>query len=451
MGHPQSSVVNRDLICEFCLRRLQAPYHYLSTPLIMDSQLSSHTSAAAHEWQQKLLRLLPSKTPLVLILRGISGSGKSSVARAIVSAHPPGTVAVCSADDFFLQGGVYRFDFNQLGAAHEACRRSFDSALRRRIPIIILDNTNTTLREYEPYVSAVISFNDAVAGRLISGVHWPDTSTASRLGSGSRVADDAAEASGWTASGFRSADAYYRAQPPFTPGGVRVDPPLSRSTPPARPGQYALVILELECPDESALRVFASRNAHGVPLEGLMRQRAKMLDNHDPDAVKMPPFIEEAPPAAAATAATSSSSPLSTAGAGLLKASPGDGPALGGALLHSPFPQAGSFPHTPPLSPDSGARRHASMCDDCGDERDTSSSVSAPAVSPDSVDSDEGVAGSFGGLSLHPRVRTLTRVFDTVLTGEQLSLLAPRVLYFASFFRMVCMRRSRLVFHLLFP
>ena len=117
--------------------------------------------------------VLPRPAPTLLILRGISGSGKSSIARALSDRFPPGYVAVCNADAYFQRSGTYTFNVAELGAAHESCRRAFDAAVRRRTPLIILDNTNTTLREYAPYVESIDSFNDAVAVGRIGGVRWP--------------------------------------------------------------------------------------------------------------------------------------------------------------------------------------------------------------------------------------------------------------------------------------
>lgn len=84
----------------------------------------------------------------VVIMRGASGSGKSTY----VKKHFPDAV-VCSADSYFVDSeGNYNFDPTKLGDAHGQCKRSFKDALDRSQPLVVVDNTNTTLRELQPYL-----------------------------------------------------------------------------------------------------------------------------------------------------------------------------------------------------------------------------------------------------------------------------------------------------------
>lgn len=84
----------------------------------------------------------------VVLMRGISGSGKSTY----IKNHFPDAV-VCSADHYFIDNqGKYNFDRNKLGAAHGSCKANFAKALKERKPLIVVDNTNTKLSEMKPYV-----------------------------------------------------------------------------------------------------------------------------------------------------------------------------------------------------------------------------------------------------------------------------------------------------------
>lgn len=84
----------------------------------------------------------------VVIMRGASGSGKSTYAKK----NFPDAV-VCSADAYFVDDkGNYNFDPRKLGDAHGSCKRSFKDALDHSQPLIVVDNTNTTLRELQPYL-----------------------------------------------------------------------------------------------------------------------------------------------------------------------------------------------------------------------------------------------------------------------------------------------------------
>ncbi len=87
----------------------------------------------------------------VIILRGPSGSGKSTY---IKQRSKVGTGAgwVCSADKYFINcHGVYEFDPTKLPEAHASCMKSFLAALKRKIPLIYVDNTNTHDWEWTNY------------------------------------------------------------------------------------------------------------------------------------------------------------------------------------------------------------------------------------------------------------------------------------------------------------
>ena len=84
----------------------------------------------------------------VTIMQGIPGSGKSTWIRE----NFPFYKTVCSADQYFIDSdGVYRFDQNRLAEAHEACFENFKAAITNRHPEIIIDNTNTSPREWSKY------------------------------------------------------------------------------------------------------------------------------------------------------------------------------------------------------------------------------------------------------------------------------------------------------------
>lgn len=105
-------------------------------------------------------------------MRGASGSGKSTLVEHIrrfvedpayvppphplFAELPSGVrVEVMSADHYFMDGGVYKFDRERLGLAHQYCLHRFVEFARTARwygnPILIVDNTNTTLEEVAPY------------------------------------------------------------------------------------------------------------------------------------------------------------------------------------------------------------------------------------------------------------------------------------------------------------
>ena len=91
------------------------------------------------------------------IMRGLSGSGKSTKARQIMDSfleeYPALSAVICSADYFFVDSsGEYKFDANKLGQAHAFCRGMVDAATRVGVDLIIIDNTNTRKWEYQSYL-----------------------------------------------------------------------------------------------------------------------------------------------------------------------------------------------------------------------------------------------------------------------------------------------------------
>lgn len=81
------------------------------------------------------------------IMRGCSGSGKSTIAKEL-----GGTI--CSADDYFIKDGTYNFDPKKLGSAHNYCRVKAVFALKSKTPVVVIDNTNCTLKECFTYYDA---------------------------------------------------------------------------------------------------------------------------------------------------------------------------------------------------------------------------------------------------------------------------------------------------------
>ena len=101
-------------------------------------------------------------TATVHIMRGIPGSGKSTVAKMLTKPE-----FICSADDYFMKDGVYTFVQHEIGKAHQACLKKFVDLLHAynakaeydlgfRLDaedvIVVVDNTNLRRWEYETYV-----------------------------------------------------------------------------------------------------------------------------------------------------------------------------------------------------------------------------------------------------------------------------------------------------------
>jgi predicted kinase len=85
----------------------------------------------------------------LIIVRGPSGSGKSTWVK---NNYP--TAKVCSADNFFMRNGEYKFNLQFLSQAHASCMGDVLASLKLGRPVIVVDNTNIRLWEIENYILA---------------------------------------------------------------------------------------------------------------------------------------------------------------------------------------------------------------------------------------------------------------------------------------------------------
>lgn len=112
-----------------------APVEFMDFPFLTDEKARQYLSRS---WT-------------MLVIRGLAGSGKSTIVREIEKIYP-GSVS-CSADQFFLntETGEYQFDRSQLAQAHKWCQSKAEEACRNRVNIVIVDNTNVMKWEMGPY------------------------------------------------------------------------------------------------------------------------------------------------------------------------------------------------------------------------------------------------------------------------------------------------------------
>ncbi|MBD3261520.1 MAG: AAA family ATPase [Candidatus Altiarchaeales archaeon] len=110
----------------------------------------------------------------VIIMRGISGSGKSTVVEALetslyleATAHreePPPEFCIVSADHYMVdESGNYAFDPRRLSEVHKECLRKFMMQVVEkatdRSKYIVVDNTNTTTTEMSVYAQVALALD----------------------------------------------------------------------------------------------------------------------------------------------------------------------------------------------------------------------------------------------------------------------------------------------------
>ncbi|NWQ91191.1 N4BP2 protein, partial [Burhinus bistriatus] len=100
---------------------------------------------------------------VLVLLRGVPGSGKSYLARILLEDNPGGIIL--STDDYFYKHGQYHYDPDCLGEAHDWNRKRAKEAFEMRISPIIIDNTNIEAWEMKPYVTLAQQFKYEVMFR----------------------------------------------------------------------------------------------------------------------------------------------------------------------------------------------------------------------------------------------------------------------------------------------
>jgi len=101
----------------------------------------------------------------LVILRGLSGSGKSTVGQLF------GTKAICSADDYFVRGGKYMWYGAGLPHAHDWCIRKCRRFMKKQAPIIVIDNTSPRERDLVPYQDLARQFGYRVHSIIVEHRH----------------------------------------------------------------------------------------------------------------------------------------------------------------------------------------------------------------------------------------------------------------------------------------
>lgn len=110
---------------------------------------------------------------VLIILRGLPGSGKSSFAKLMWS-----TNVICEADDFFYdEDGNYIFDASKLGQAHKECQEKVETLMQDNknnshfSKEIVVSNTSITNKELKPYLDLASKYDYTVVSLIVENRH----------------------------------------------------------------------------------------------------------------------------------------------------------------------------------------------------------------------------------------------------------------------------------------
>ena len=93
----------------------------------------------------------------IILIRGLPGSGKTTLARIL---SDNGKYPVFSVDSYFTdpESGDYRFNYRENYLAYKQCEDSARAALNRGEQKVFIDNTLTLEWEIEPYMKMASEF-----------------------------------------------------------------------------------------------------------------------------------------------------------------------------------------------------------------------------------------------------------------------------------------------------
>lgn len=93
----------------------------------------------------------------IILLRGLPGSGKSTMARLL---SEQGKYPVFSVDDYFTdkESDTYHFVFDQNHLAYKQCKEFTEEAMKNGVKKIFLDNVFSMDWEMEPYFNLAFTY-----------------------------------------------------------------------------------------------------------------------------------------------------------------------------------------------------------------------------------------------------------------------------------------------------
>jgi predicted kinase len=108
----------------------------------------------------------------LILLRGLPGAGKSTLAKVILQIRETDEPEVLSADDFFINDrGEYEFDPEKIKEAHNYCQFRCSERMRQQKARIVVANTFTQEWEMKIYFDMAERYNYRVHTVIVENRH----------------------------------------------------------------------------------------------------------------------------------------------------------------------------------------------------------------------------------------------------------------------------------------
>ena len=108
----------------------------------------------------------------LILLRGLPGSGKTTLAKIILQLRSTDEPEILSADDFFEDNeGDYNFDPTKLKEAHNYCQFRCSERMRQQKARIVVANTFTQEWEMDEYFKMAERYNYRVHTVIVENRH----------------------------------------------------------------------------------------------------------------------------------------------------------------------------------------------------------------------------------------------------------------------------------------
>lgn len=112
----------------------------------------------------------------LLLLRGVQGCGKTTLAETLVELGKPDAVCYCADDYFYRQSDLtgrveYLFDPDKLHYAHKQCFASTKAAMADGKGLVMVHNTFSRASELTPYIKLAQEFQYRPVSIVVENRH----------------------------------------------------------------------------------------------------------------------------------------------------------------------------------------------------------------------------------------------------------------------------------------